>query len=82
MIIIKQITKVIEEVDDILCNKCGKSLKGECDFEGLIEAEAVGGYGSILGDMCKYKFSLCENCLKELFENFKYSALVIEESYV
>jgi hypothetical protein len=40
---------------------------------GLIEQEYTGGYDSIEGiqDLTKYTFSLCELCLKSLFDSFK-----------
>ena len=39
---------------------------------GLIEASVTGGYESYaLEDMQKYTFSLCEICLKQLFDAFK-----------
>lgn len=62
-----------EVLDDIICNKCGRSCKdsSEMNYEGLLEISVEGGYASILGDTVKYTFSLCEECLKELFESFK-----------
>jgi hypothetical protein len=74
MIIFK--TRQVEEeyIEDILCNKCGKSLKqpaGCQNFCGLTEAVVRGNYDSpVLGDMTTNKFSLCEYCLKELFDSF------------
>lgn len=42
------------------------------DFYGLIEATVSGGYKSdSLSDGTTYTFSLCENCLDELFNQFK-----------
>lgn len=69
----KVVTVEIEEVEDILCNKCGASLKCELNTNGLVEAEVRGGYDSPhLTDGEIYEFSLCEKCLVELFENFKF----------
>lgn len=45
-------------------------------MDGLLEAYVCGGYGARLGDEVEYKFSLCENCLAELFKTFKHSPLV------
>lgn len=40
-------------------------------FNGLIEHTVCGVYGSdSLEDMTSYTFSLCEHCLKELFDTF------------
>ncbi len=63
-----------EEIEDILCNLCGESLKTSCEFEGLVEYRLSGGYGSKLGDSVEYTFSLCEFCLSNLFKQFKIPA--------
>lgn len=71
--------EIIEDIiEDILCNKCGKSLKDEqgMNYEGLVEANFIGGFYSKFGDMSKYKFSLCEECLDELFKSFKHDPYV------
>jgi hypothetical protein len=85
MKIIKNIKKEIEqeEITDILCNKCGESCKDKCNmnYEGLIEANVWGGYGSKLGDSVSYQFSLCEDCLKIMFDDFKIPVLKTYESY-
>lgn len=74
----KTITKTVTK--DVLCNKCGESCKlptSSLQFYGLIETKVSGGYDSIiLDDLHTYTFSLCEACLKELFETFK---LPVEE---
>ena len=64
------------QIDDILCNACGKSCKDRSDmnFEGLIETSITGGYASKLGDQITYTFSICEDCLEKLFESFKIPA--------
>ena len=73
----KVITKTVEEVviEDVFCNKCGSSCMIDNgpnfkEFGGIIEKEVWGGYGSKLGDMTGYKFSLCETCLDALFNTF------------
>lgn len=70
-----------EVVEDVLCNKCGKScmcLAG-MNYEGLIEVTSHFGYGSLkFGDMTKIQFSLCENCLWEIIQTFKHPADVTE----
>ena len=72
MKITREITRTItdEEIEDILCNKCGESCfdKHEMNFEGLIEAYLCGGFGSKIGDGVAVEFSLCETCLLELFD--------------
>jgi hypothetical protein len=46
-------------------------------FYGLINAEISGGFDSYgpktgLSDGINYSFSLCEKCLKKMFDNFKH----------
>lgn len=61
-------------IKDVICNKCGKSCFDTMNFNGLINAEVYGSYDSkILEDFKKYKFDLCEVCLKDLFDSFKIS---------
>ena len=63
-----------EVIDDILCNQCGESCQDSADmnYEGLIETVVQGGYAAKLGDMDSYVFSICEDCLRKLFEGFKH----------
>lgn len=58
---------------EIFCNKCTMSCRGHIgNFNGLIEQEVRGAYDSShLNDGDIYKFSLCEQCLLELFKTFK-----------
>lgn len=71
--------KVIKEkiVEDVICNKCGSSLKTDCGYEGLVEAKVYGGFYSKLGDLSVVSFSLCDDCLIELFKTFS-----IKEEYI
>lgn len=56
---------------DIICNKCLSSCQNEYgNYEGIIEKEICGGYGSKIGDCDRYVFSLCEKCLMDLFKSF------------
>lgn len=70
-------TKIIktEVIVDVICNNCGESCRSKAineNFEGLIEIEVNGSYGTeFLDDMTKYKFSLCEKCLSNMFSKFK-----------
>lgn len=66
----------VNEVEDIICNKCGNSCFGEMNYNGLIEAEVSGGYDSThLLDGESYQFSICESCLDEIFNSFKIKAI-------
>jgi hypothetical protein len=64
--------------EEILCNKCGNSccnIPKELDYisnSGMIDCKVYGGYFSEkLEDFATYTFSLCENCICELFNQFK-----------
>lgn len=77
MKITKIVSKEVEEIENVFCNKCGESCKSKFDdqnFYGMIEQTVEGGYGSeVLEDLTTYTFSLCEKCLNELFKEFKIS---------
>lgn len=65
---VKEVEEVV--VDDIICNKCGKSCRENSNYQGLIEKTITGCYGSVLGDQTSITFSLCEYCLMDLFKTF------------
>lgn len=67
------------KVQDILCNRCGKSMKvfissdhKHTNFPGL-HAKVEGCYGS-QHDGLLLKFDLCESCLKEIMTGFAIKA--------
>lgn len=68
-----------EQVDDLICNLCGGTLKqiissdGMYNFCGLEEVNMVCSYGS-LNDGLVFTFSLCEKCVEELMSKFKIPA--------
>lgn len=70
----KTILKECTVHEDVLCNKCGDSLQSRFDdsiFVGLVEESYSGGFFSNeISDEFHYVFSLCEKCLKNLFESF------------
>jgi hypothetical protein len=72
MIITKKEMKEIESPESIICDVCGK----EYDIEDYLEIQEfhhidfVGGYGSIFGDQSRVECDICQNCLKEMIENF------------
>ena len=77
-----QETKDVEQILDVICNKCGLSCsptRPRCtepmeDVKlayGLAEASVSGGFESrVLADLSTYTFSMCEPCLKVLFDSF------------
>ena len=79
MIKYKTITADVEVVDEYLCNKCGGSQIKKFSEEdergcvyGLEQVKFTTGYLSgALPDCMEYTFSLCEECLAEMFKTFK-----------
>lgn len=72
--LMKRIIREVSYEEDVRCNKCGGSCKvdGAPGQYGLIKQSVHGGYGSTaLSDMTEYRFSMCEQCLSDLFESFK-----------
>jgi len=65
-------TEEVDEVEDIICNKCGNTLKDDCriNFEG-IKLRTSWGYAS-KKDGETHESHLCEKCYDELIETFKY----------
>lgn len=56
--------------ENYICNRCGKSALIDGYPHGLNFATVQGGYCSeALVDRTKYEFSLCEKCLRYMFEN-------------
>jgi len=77
---LKEVTQSIEYTEDIVCNKCGNSLRREEAgdppiFCGLTECYVEGEYYSpVLPDGVSYKFDLCEKCVMELINSFQVPA--------
>ena len=67
-------TQTVYEVVDVICNKCGSSLKSKVigNYYGITSVCVERGYGSSLGDGDDLWFSLCEDCCVELFKTFKH----------
>lgn len=61
-----------------ICNRCAEPCVDDLGSGEVLSAEIVGGYGSSLGDMERYAFDLCEDCLLELFATFKIDPRVTE----
>lgn len=66
--------------EEIFCNNCGDSCLKQYQLNcpdavqnyGLLNVSVIGGYVSdYLNDGNQYIFSLCEKCLRGMFENFK-----------
>lgn len=67
MIINKKVSKEIEEIEDVVCDKCGDSCK-LAHYSG----DYCGGYFSThIPDGVAYTFDVCEKCLLEWMKTFK-----------
>ena len=65
-------------LEQVCCNKCGRSLRVENGIlkEGCFHGEQSFGYFSKRDGM-KHNFDLCESCYEEMIEEF---ALPVEEA--
>lgn len=71
---------IIQGIETIVCNKCGKNIQldewvategsEEPFFTDYQSFELLFGYGSKY-DGLKMKFDLCDNCVSEFIETFK-----------
>ena len=72
----KTVSREVEEIDDIVCNMCGESLKVYLDIEktvfnfgGIENAEMICGCESKF-DGTSFSFSLCEKFSNQQCEDF------------
>jgi len=69
-------TGILRTRESWVCNACGGCLcpGDSADHEsphGLVEAKVSGGYSSpALSDCTNYAFSICEACLRKIFDGF------------
>lgn len=71
MLVTRKETQEVELIDDVICNKCGKSCRDETT--GLIEAVPLSmtwGYGSSK-DGEGHESHVCEHCYDEIIAGFK-----------
>lgn len=73
-----KITTEQEVIVDCICNMCGSSLYRAEDLYGLEEISYIGGYssGPTIRDEEFFSFSLCENCLGNIIQQFKIPAKI------
>mgnify|MGYP001590916277 CR=1 FL=1 len=78
--------KEVKVVQDVICNKCGKSCLGsvltissstveEIDFPIVAQLNADWGYGS-KKDGERHKSHLCESCYDEIVRSFLIEPLI------
>lgn len=62
--------KIIQEIDDVNCDVCGKSANTMDMGPSWAELGACWGYGSI-HDGYKYDIDICENCFIDVINFIK-----------
>ena len=64
--------KKTEELEKIICNKCGKEILvcGGVSQEDVLEVEKLWGYHSRMDNQVDH-FDLCEDCYDELVSGFR-----------
>lgn len=67
---LKTKTETVEVIDDILCNKCGKSTRlPESRCFSFVALDVLWGYGAA-HDTEHHESHLCEGCYDELVATF------------
>ncbi len=62
---------IVRDANSFVCNMCSGKLVGDMNLLGLTDCTVSGAYDSThLADTMSYKFSMCEGCLKKLFDSF------------
>jgi hypothetical protein len=62
--------KIVQEIDDVYCDVCGKSATTMNMGPSWAELGACWGYGSI-HDGYKYDIDICENCFVDVINFIK-----------
>ena len=62
--------KIVQEIDDVNCDVCGKSATTMNMGPSWAELSACWGYGSI-HDGYKYDIDICENCFVDVINFIK-----------
>lgn len=70
-----------QELLEVICNGCGRSLRVEGGIlkEGCCSVDTVFGYFSSR-DGIRHRFDLCEECYTKMIEKFKVPVEESEES--
>ncbi|MFA5312887.1 MAG: hypothetical protein WC375_06145 [Methanomassiliicoccales archaeon] len=64
---------VVETLEKMVCDVCGKSLDPKVDCQQTQEftfIEFVGGYSSVFGDGALVELDICQHCLKNLLGKY------------
>ncbi len=72
--VLKKVSVIKAEIDEIYCNKCGSKIEKDSfgNFSDHLHIEKAWGYHSDKDGQID-SFDLCEKCYNELINNFKIS---------
>jgi hypothetical protein len=72
MRVYREVTKVQDELDAVMCNQCGKIIESEDPFalNKIAEFHLYFSYGTN-HDGETWRFDLCEDCIEKLVDKFK-----------
>lgn len=72
MKILKKVSVVKDEIEDVICNVCGEKIQKD-DYGNIFDYLSIekkwGYYSKCDGE--KHSFDICENCYHKLAETFK-----------
>ena len=67
MIRYKQIQKIIEEPDAVICDVCKREYAADdLETQEFHHVKFIGGYASVFGDGTQVECDICQHCLKKL----------------
>ncbi len=67
-----EINQSTQELDEVICNQCGKSIKIENGVQKAEMCEVTKRWGYFSNkDLEVHTFDLCEECYDRLIEGFK-----------
>jgi len=63
----KKVTKQVDEVESVVCDRCGKEYgPNDLETEEFHHIRFTGGYESVFGDGVRVECDLCQHCLHEM----------------
>ena len=69
-------TYIVEELKEVICNKCGNSIDFINHEEHVHNSVTFGYFSKHFGDMEEVEFDLCEKCLYDFVNTFKVPCIV------
>ena len=67
MISYKSVTRTVEEIISLKCDKCGKEYDAQdCEVQEFHHIKFTGGYASVFGDGMEVECDICQYCLHQM----------------